>query len=348
MTVPTPIRVLLCPDKFRGTLTGPEAAAAMRRGVHAVRPDAVCREMPLADGGEGTLDALGGANRWETVTGPLGEQVRAGWRLDGSRAVIEMAQASGLALAGGAAGNDPIGASTRGTGALIAAALAAGAREILVGVGGSATTDGGSGALEVLAPPGRAPLLTGGVRMTVATDVRTGFLDAAVVFGPQKGATAQQVRALTDRLTRLRAQYRDRFGVDVAELPGAGAAGGLAGGLAAIGAQLTSGFSAVAAAVGFDDALTDSDLVITGEGRLDAESLNGKVVGEVLTRAARRGLPVLVVAGSIAPGLTLPGRATATSLTEWVGHDRAMADAAGAIDEAVRSYAVRHYGSQDT
>ena len=159
-----PARVLAAPDKFRGTLTAPAAAAAIAAGVRLASAemsgkaavagsDAVpvgpCHEVPLADGGEGTLDALGGANRTTTVTGPLGQPASAPWRIDGRRAVIEMALASGLELAGGAQGNDPMAATTRGTGELILAAIRAGARDILVGVGGSATTDGGAGALEV-------------------------------------------------------------------------------------------------------------------------------------------------------------------------------------------------------
>jgi glycerate kinase len=142
------VRVLAAPDKFRGTVTAREAAAAMCLGATAAGWS--CHALPLADGGEGTLDALGGPTRTSVVTGPLGAPVEAGWRLDGERAVLEMSRASGLALAGGEAGDDPVGATTRGTGELVAAAAAAGAREIVVGVGGSATTDGGAGALEAV------------------------------------------------------------------------------------------------------------------------------------------------------------------------------------------------------
>lgn len=172
------------------------------------------------------------------MTGPLGGWVQAGWRLDGQTAVVEMARASGLALAGGKDGNDPVGASSRGAGELIAAAIAAGARRVIVGVGGSATTDGGLGAVEGLR---RMPFAVSGVVVQVACDVQTAFVDAATVFGPQKGASPEQVAALTRRLLTLAETYRCNFSVDVAMLPGSGAAGGLAGGLAALGARLTPG-----------------------------------------------------------------------------------------------------------
>ena len=236
-----------------------------------------CRELPLADGGEGTLEVLGGANRSSTVTGPLGTPVEAGWRLEGGDAVVEMARASGLALV---EHNDPVRATTLGTGQLIAAALAAGAERIVVAVGGSATTDGGLGAVEAL---GWKPFR---VQVEVACDVRTPFLEAARVFGPQKGADPGQVEALSKRLADLAARYRDELGVDVTALPGAGAAGGLAGGLAALGAQLRPGFQLVAERAGLVEALGDVDLVLTGEGRLDATSFAGKVVGGVLELAA--------------------------------------------------------------
>ena len=191
--------------------------------------------LPLADGGEGTLDALvaarGGSRRHATVTGPLGDPVDAEWALlPGGVAVVEMAQASGLALVPRV--RDPLRASTRGTGELIAAAIRAGARRVIVGVGGSATTDGGLAAWRRWAGrSARSPV-------SVACDVTTPFLDAATVFAPQKGATVAQVGLLTRRLASLAEQYEQRTGVDVRTLPGAGAAGGLAGGLAAIGAEL--------------------------------------------------------------------------------------------------------------
>lgn len=289
---------LVCPDKFRGTLTAAGAAAAMAAGVRSAG-FAEVRELPLADGGEGTLDALlaarGGSIRTATVTGPLGDPVEAAWALlpDGS-AVVEMARASGLALVGRR--NDALRASTRGTGEVITAALRAGARRVIVGVGGSATTDGGLAAVESL---GWSLV---GADVTVAYDVATPFLEAANVYGPQKGATAAQVSLLTRRLARLAEEYQRRTGVDVTVLEGAGAAGGLAGGLAAIGAKLEPGFDVIAQAAGFDAALVDVDLVVTGEGSVDATSFDGKVVGGVLDWAASEGVPrCAVIAGQVTP-----------------------------------------------
>jgi len=287
---------LVCPDKFKGTLSAADVAAAMTAGLQRAGFDEIV-SLPLADGGEGTLDALlaarGGSRRRATVTGPLGDPVDAEWALlPGGVAVVEMAQASGLMLMPRV--RDPLRASTRGTGELIAAAIRAGARRVIVGVGGSATTDGGLAAIEALG------WSLGAVPVTVACDVTTPFLDAARVFAPQKGATDAQVALLTRRLASLAVTYEQRTGVDVRTLSGAGAAGGLAGGLAAIGAELEPGFDVVANAVGFDDALDGVDLVVTGEGRLDATSFAGKVVGGVLEWSADAGVPhVAVIAGQV-------------------------------------------------
>jgi glycerate kinase len=312
--------IALCaPDKFRGTLGAADAARALAEGARRAGWDA--RELPLADGGEGTLGALGGANRTAVVSGPLGEPADAGWRLADGLAVIEAAQASGLVLV---TQNDPLRASTRGTGELIAAALTAGAERIVVGVGGSATTDGGLGAVEALRERFRIPVY-------VACDVQTPFLEAARVFGPQKGASPEDVRVLSERLEELAGRYRDELGVDVTALDGAGAAGGLAGGLAALGAELVPGFELVASEVGLDGALDGVDLVLTGEGRFDGTSFAGKVVGGVLARCEARGIPAIVVAGEIAAGTAFT---PAVSLVERFGRDRAYADAAGCVSEA--------------
>jgi glycerate kinase len=288
---------LVCPDKFRGTLTAAAAAAAMAAGVREAGFDDVA-VLPLADGGDGTLDALlarGGGRRVAVVTGPLGDPVEAEWGLlPGGVAVVEMARASGLALVQGR--NDPLRASTRGTGELIATAIRSGARSVIVGVGGSATTDGGLAAVEALG------WSTGSVPVTVACDVSTRFLDAARVFGPQKGATDAQVALLSRRLERLADTYEERTGIDIRLLPGGGAAGGLAGGLAAIGAELEPGFEVVADAAGLADALDGVDLVVTGEGKLDVTSFEGKTVGGVLEWAADAGVPhVAVIAGQVTP-----------------------------------------------
>jgi glycerate kinase len=327
------------PDKFRGTATAPQVANAIARA--AARVGWECNEVPLADGGEGTLDAVGGANRTTLVTGPLGDPVRAGWRLANRVAVIEMAQASGLDLVGGAEGNDPIAASTYGTGELVASALDAGARRIIVGVGGSATTDGGLGALRAIYP---LPRLRG-LELLVACDVRTTFLDAATVFAAQKGASSAQVRLLRRRLERLAQVYRDEHGVDVLGLEGAGAAGGLAGGLAAAGATLVEGFELIADEVGLDDQLEGADLVITGEGFLDEQSFDGKVVGGVLDRAAAHGVPAVVIAGQVLDPAQLASKdVRAISLTDRFGEERARAATAACVEEIVTEVLAAHAG----
>lgn len=325
MTEDSGRRLVAAPDKFRGTATAAEVAEAACAAARAAgwAADAV----PLADGGEGTLDVLGGANRKTVVTGPDGRRVEAGWRLDGRRAVIEMARASGLSLVGGAEGNDPLAASTRGTGELIAAAVASGARRVVVAVGGSATTDGGLGAVEVLAPGGRLE----GVELVVACDVDTAFVDAATVFAPQKGATPAQVELLRRRLERLAADYRLRFGVDVTSVPGSGAAGGLGGGLAALGARLVPGFDLVADAVGLEEVVAGADLVVTGEGFVDEGSFAGKVVGGVLALCSAQAVPALVVAGEV---LVDPG-VESVSLVERFGQDRARMQTVACVTEVV-------------
>ena len=321
------MRLVAAPDKLRGTATAASAAAAIGRAAAAAGWG--CDEVPMADGGEGTLDALGGPNRSSVVTGPLGDPVEAAWRLDGRTAVIEMACASGLALVGGAAGNDPVAASTQGTGELIVAALDAGATRIIVGVGGSASTDGGLAALRALHPLARLR----GIELLVACDVRTGFLDAAPVFAPQKGATPAQVELLRRRLERLVQVYRAEHDVDVAELAGAGAAGGLARGLAAAGARLVSGFDLVADEVDLYGCIEGSDLVVTAEGFLDAQSFEGKVVGGVAALAAAADVPVVAIAGEVFDGVE--DRIEVVSLVERFGEHRARRETVACMEEVV-------------
>jgi len=327
--------VLCCPDKFRGSLTANEAAEALADGVEREGRDAV--RLPLADGGEGTLDVLcptAADRRGLRVTGPLGELVDAEWGLRGDTAVIEMARASGLALVGD--GNDPLRATTFGTGELLRAALDAGVRRAVVAVGGSATVDGGLGALEALDFDLR------GAEVVVACDVTTPFVEAARVFGPQKGAGAAAVAELERRLERLADRYRDERGVDVRDLPGAGAAGGLAGGLAAHGARLVPGAALVADVVGLRDAVRDASLVLTGEGRVDATSFAGKVVGHVLREGRGLDVPVAIVAGD-AERATLPKNVECLTLIELGGSleaalgdaGRLAADAAAALARTV-------------
>ncbi|HLX32164.1 MAG TPA: glycerate kinase [Gaiellaceae bacterium] len=308
------MRLLAAPDKFRGTLTAREAAAAIGAGAARAGWDSV--ELPLADGGEGTLDVLGGGNRTTVVSGPLGEPLEAEWRLEDGVALIEAARACGLSLAGGPDGNDPLLATSRGVGELVAAAVAARADRVVVTVGGVASTDGGAGAVEAL-----RPLLPLGIPLVVACDVDARFLDAADVFAPQKGATPQQVAILRERLATL----------DVPDIPGAGAAGGLAGGLAALGATLVRGFDLVAGRLRLDELLAEADLVVTGEGLFDATSLTGKVAGGVLARASRAGVPALVVAGEI---VTNPP-ADAVSLVALCGRRRALDEPAACLAEVV-------------
>ncbi len=328
------MRVVAAPDKFRGTATAAEVAAAVGRAAAAAGWD--CDEVPVADGGEGTIDALGGPNRTTTVRGPLGDPVEAAWRLDRRTAIIEMSAASGLLLAGGPENNDPIAADTHGTGELIQMAVESGATRVIVGLGGSATTDGGLGALRAMHPLQRYRAID----LRVACDVRTTFVDAARTFGPQKGASPAQLRLLENRLVRLAEVYERDHGVDVRDLPRSGAAGGLAGGLAAIGAQLEDGFSLIAEEVELDETIANADLVVTGEGFLDDESFDGKVVGGVTELADSMGVPVVAVVGQVLDGAgsdrTAGGEPLGVvSLSERFGPDASMTDTVRCIETAV-------------
>jgi glycerate kinase len=322
------MRVVAAVDKFRGTASAAEVAHAIGQACWELGHD--CTEIALADGGEGLLDVLGGANRTTRVTGPLGRPVDAGWRLHGTTAVIEMARASGLVLAGGAEGNDPMNATTAGTGELIDAALSAGAKRIIVGLGGSATTDGGLGALQAISAPNRLR----GVQLLVACDVTTRFEQAAEVFGPQKGATPTQIRMLTGRLHSLAEQYRSRFGIEVTEIPGSGAAGGIAGMLAALGGSLVPGFELVADEVDLHDHVADADLVVTGEGRLDLQSFDGKVVGGVMQVAAEHGVPVCAVVGVADDEVR--DRLPLAVLADEFGEERSLREPLYCVERAAR------------
>ena len=285
-------RVLAAPDSFKGTFSAAEVAAALARGLRAGGREPL--EMPVGDGGEGTLDALlaalGGETLTATVSDPLGRPVEARYALtDGGRtAIVEMAEASGLRLVS-EDDRDAFEASTRGTGELIAAAAEAGADEVLVCVGGSATTDGGAGALAAL---DEADVR---VKLTVICDVRTPWEAAPRVYGPQKGADGDTVKRLERRLARLaRKAPRDPRGE-----PMTGAAGGLSGGLWAWrGAQLVPGAAYVLDAIGFDAAMRESRFVVTGEGRIDEQTLAGKAVTEVATRCRQSGVACHAVVGS--------------------------------------------------
>jgi glycerate kinase len=281
---------LVAPDSFKGTFSAAEVAAAVAEGLRGAGREAV--ELPVADGGEGTVDVLvqvlGGEVRSATVTDPLGRPVEASFALlpDGT-AAVEMAQASGLWRVAEEE-RDAYAASTRGTGELIAAAVEAGAERVLVAVGGSATTDGGGGAVKALEEAGAAP------EIEVICDVRTPFEDAPRVFGPQKGADPATVERLEQRLGELAGGApRDPRGV-----PLTGAAGGLSGGLWAFcGAELVPGAAYVLDAIGFDAAMRAAAFVVTGEGKLDDQTLQGKIVGEVATRCRQGGVPCHAVVG---------------------------------------------------
>ncbi|HMG40281.1 MAG TPA: glycerate kinase [Acidimicrobiales bacterium] len=318
------MRLLAAPDKFRGTATAAEIAEAIRGAATASGWE--CRSTPVADGGEGTLEALGGANRATVVHGPLGEMATALWRLDGDVAVVEMAQASGLGLVGGAEGNDPWRADTAGTGELIVEAVRCGARRIIVALGGSASTDGGAACLEVVL--GSTADLDD-IDLVVACDVEVGFEEAAPVFGPQKGAGGEQVAALHARLQGLADEYRARFGVDVRSCAGAGAAGGLAGGLLALGGRLVPGFRVVADQLDLRTHVEAADLVVTGEGHLDEQSLRGKAVGGVLELCRSQGRRGIVIAGGVDPAMTVP----AVSLARRFGDARARRDVLACVAE---------------
>ena len=287
-------RILVAPDSFKGTFPAWEVAAACAEGVAlgGCDPD----PCPAADGGEGTMrilvDALGGRVVRHPATDPLGRPIEAALGLARRDAIVEVAAASGLALLAPSE-LDPERATTTGTGELIVAAREQGASRILVAAGGSATVDGGAGAIEVIRTAGGL----GECRLTVLCDVETAFEDAARVYGPQKGATPDAVRRLAARLERLAAELpRDPRGV-----PLTGAAGGLAGGLwAELGAELLPGAEFVLDALDFDRRLDRADATIVGEGRLDAQSFAGKAVGRIAARCRRAGVPVHAIVGSSA------------------------------------------------
>jgi glycerate kinase len=307
-----PARSLVCPDSFKGTFSAVEVAAALG----AVIEDAggavdLC---PAADGGEGTAEtvraAIGGEVRTAAAHDPLGRPIEASFVLvgDGATAVIDTAAASGLPLVAPAE-RDAEAASTYGTGELIAAAIEAGARRVLLAAGGSATTDGGMGAIEALRGRG----FDRRTALVVLCDVTTRFEDAATVFAPQKGADAAAVGRLTERLERIAGELpRDPRGV-----PMTGCAGGLSGGLwAAFGAELRPGAEFVLDLLGFGERLAAADVVVTGEGRVDSQSLEGKIVGQIAERCAAAGKPLHVVVGQDGLGPAATAAAGIASITE--------------------------------
>jgi glycerate kinase len=368
------MRVLVAPDKFRGTLSAEEAAAAIERGWLSARPDDVVDRVPLADGGEGTLDVLvdayGGRRRPTTVSGPLGGPVEAEYGLvprgEDLVAIVEMSRASGLQLVPEDR-RDVLRATTRGTGELILAACAD-ASELIVCIGGSATNDGGAGMAQALGVrlvgvdglelgPGGAALeavdridvsrIDPTVRrahILVACDVDNSLLGpngASAVYGPQKGATPRDVELLDRALGCFADAIERDLGIDVRDVPGAGAAGGLGAGLVAfLAAELRPGVDVVMEAVGFGGHLAEADLVITGEGKLDEQSWRGKVPAGVRARALEAGLETIVLCGRSEANAT-PDDTRVESLVEWFGEDRAMNDAAPALEELAALVAPR-------
>lgn len=328
------MRILIAPDSFKGSNSSEKVADYIERGIRKVFSKAEIRKIPIADGGEGTVDALiagcGGKYYETVVTGPLGEKVEAafGVLLDGS-AVIEMAAASGLPLVPENCRN-PLRTTTYGTGELIQAALDLGCKKILIGIGGSATNDGGVGMAQALGAlftneEGKEVGLGGGnldkiaavdlsnmdprlkeTEIIVACDIDNplcGESGASAVFAPQKGATPEMVEILDQNLLHLAALTKEQLGVDYAQAAGAGAAGGLGFGLMAYcGAKMCSGIEAVLQMVQVDHLLDDCDLLITGEGKMDGQSIHGKVPVGIAAHAKNKNVPVLAIVGDIGEG----------------------------------------------
>ncbi|GAB3149304.1 glycerate kinase [Microbacterium neimengense] len=366
---PARSRIVFAPDSFKGSLDATRAATALAEGWRSVRPDDELLLRPMADGGEGTLDAFDAAIPHSrrvpvSVTGPTGRRIASRWlMLPGERprtAVVELACTSGIELVADDERVDPLATHTVGFGEAIRAALAAGATRLLLGIGGSVSSDGGAGVLTALGavvrdaqgrpvPSGaaglaRAASFDDGALMPppadgvlVLSDVRAPLLGrdgAAQVFGPQKGADARQVEEIEAALTR----WARIVGV-ASDVPGAGAAGGCGFGLLAWGAQLSSGADAVAEAVGLDAALVDAGRVITGEGSYDSQSLLGKAPGVVRTIAEARGVPVSVVAGRFG----VPAGVDDLSLIEMAGSPAAaLSDPRRWLREAGARLARKH------
>jgi len=342
----TGLRVLLAPDCFGDSLTAVEAAGAIAEGWRRARAGDYLTVAPQSDGGPGFVDVLAAGHpgmqiRRTRVCGPLDGDVDAKWVLDpdASTAYIECAQACGLTLLGGAPTvHTAIAAHSRGVGQLIDAAQRCGARTIVVGLGGSSCTDGGRGMLEALGGLPKAARQLAGVQLVVATDVEHPLLGpdgSARVFGPQKGADGPTVILLEERLIDWAAELAAAAGRDVSTIPGAGAAGGLGAALLALGARRESGAGVILAHTGTVDQIAVTDLIVTGEGRLDEQSLHGKVVGALAVAARPYGVPVLVLAGQVALSpevLRAAGISAAYSLADYAGSvRRAIEDAAGQL-----------------
>jgi len=378
------MRIVVAPDKLKGSLSAVEAAAAIARGVRRAEPETEVEPIPMADGGEGTVEALvastAGSFRTERVSGPLREPVEARFGLSSDRrtAFVEMAAASGLVLVP-ADRRDPTRATTLGTGELIRAALDAGARRIVVGIGGSATNDGGVGMARALGyrfldAEGREIEPTGGdlerleqiddserdprldeVELEVACDVTNPLIGprgASAVYGPQKGADEAMVARLDRNLARLATIIEHDLGRSIAGLPGSGAAGGLGGGLVAFAqGRLRPGIDLVIEAVGLGDRLRGADLCLTAEGAIDAQTAQGKTISGVARTAQALGVPVIALGGAVDPDarpLLDQGVAAYFSLCPRpLTLEEAVADAA-ALLEAIAEQAFRAFRAGDT
>ena len=326
------MKIVIAPQTFKGSISALDAATAMREGVLEVFPNADTLLVPVADGGDGTLETLvdgsGGEIREAEVTGPMSERRTAQWGAmgDGVTAVIEMARTSGLALVR-LDQRDPLNATTYGLGEIIGEALNNGFRQFIMGIGGSATNDAGAGMAQALGvrlldgegcelrhggaalanlahiDMSRADPRIGVSRFLVACDVNnpmTGPEGASAVYGPQKGATPEMAQTLDDALLHFSKVVSHDIGAEINEMQGAGAAGGLGGGMVAfLGAELRAGVDIVLDAVGLDDALEGADLVLTGEGALDYQTVYSKAPIGVAERARRRGIPVVAIAGTL-------------------------------------------------
>ncbi len=369
------MRVLVAPDKFRGTLTARQAADAVATGWRRARPDDALDLAPMADGGEGTMaalvDALQGDVVRVTVSGPREDPVEAAFGVaesaEGRVAIVEMAAASGLELLS-ASRRDPRVTTTRGTGELIAAALDREPVRLIVGLGGSATNDAGAGMAQALGvrlldAQGREVAAGGlalaglaridatgvdrrlrGLTCVAATDVDnplTGPAGASAVYGPQKGASADDVVVLDRALAHMAAVVARDIGVDLRDEPGAGAAGGLGFGLMAfLGAHVRPGVDVVADALGLHARMAAADLTITGEGRLDGGSLRGKVPAGILGLGRELSVPVAIVCGDVEPGLPIEGVAV-VSLVERFGRDVALGEARRSLERLAQELAAR-------
>ena len=338
------LRVLVAPDSYGDSLTAVQAAAAIAAGWNRVRPNDRLAVAPQSDGGPGFVEVLAGRlgqRRQLEVCGPLNDEVTAEWVLDSESATayLECAQACGLALLGGPpTPRTALAAHSRGVGQLIAAAVRAGAARIVVGLGGSASTDGGCAMVDELGGLEAARRRLAGVEVVAACDVEYPLLGpwgAARVFGPQKGADADTVTALEQRLTAWAGELDATAGRPVSAEPGAGAAGGIGAVLLALGGRCESGASIIAEHSGLADDIAVADLVITGEGKFDDQSLHGKVVGTLAAAAGSSQVPVVVLAGQVSldnPALQSAGILAAFAVADYAGSVRlALADAANQL-----------------